>query len=70
MGSAYTILGKSVPSHWLAVATLSLTIGGTVFATSGSKPAAAPTAVTAPAAKDEEFDLEKIFNDLTKEEAK
>lgn len=63
MGSAYTIFGKSVPAHWLAIATLSATIGGTVFATAGPKPVAAAVGAPAavPAAKDEEFDLEKII---------
>ncbi|EGW33460.1 uncharacterized protein SPAPADRAFT_60813 [Spathaspora passalidarum NRRL Y-27907] len=71
MGAAYTILGKQVPAHILSIATLSAVAAGTTWSLMGPKTEAkaAPVAPVSQS-KEEDFDFEKIFNDLTKEEAK
>jgi F-type H+-transporting ATPase subunit k len=69
MGAAYTILGKQVPSHILALATLASV--GAVIAWPRSKTAPAPVeATSAVKSKEDDFDLEKFINDLGKEESK
>lgn len=69
MGAAYTILGRQVQPHILAIATL-----GSVAAVA-AWPRAKKEAAPAPAApvsqtKEDDFDLEKFLGDLTKEESK
>ncbi|EGV66037.1 hypothetical protein CANTEDRAFT_112898, partial [Yamadazyma tenuis ATCC 10573] len=70
MGAAYTIFGKQVPSHILAILTLGSVAG--VVAYPRSKSEATPTPTPAPAvtvaSKEDDFDLEKFINDLSKEE--
>ncbi|CEP22410.1 hypothetical protein BN1211_2768 [Cyberlindnera jadinii] len=65
MGSAYTIFGKQVSSHWIAIATLSAALGLGVVSSSGSKAEASPKATPVPAApvaeKSEDFDVEKLL---------
>ncbi|CAH6718462.1 uncharacterized protein CLIB1444_01S07294 [[Candida] jaroonii] len=67
MAAGYTILGKQIPSHVLSILTLGSV--ATIAAWPRAKAEPAPTAVV-PAAKEDDFDLEKFFNDLTKEESK
>ncbi|GMM29298.1 hypothetical protein DAMA08_020140 [Martiniozyma asiatica (nom. inval.)] len=65
MGAAYTILGKAVPSHYLAIGTLASVVGGVKlnsFLGASEKPAAAPAA--APAAPKDELDVEKAISDF------
>lgn len=69
MGAAYTIFGKQVQPHILSLLTLGSVVA--IAAWPREKAAAEPAAAAPVAAtKDEEFDLEKIINDFTKEEAK
>ncbi|CAK7894728.1 ATP synthase subunit K, mitochondrial [[Candida] anglica] len=69
MGSAYTILGKQVPSHVLALLTLGATAGVVAWPRAAKEaPVATPAAV--PAVKEDDFDLEKLLSDFTKEESK
>lgn len=74
MGAAYTIFGKTVQPHVLALATLTTVIGGTVLATSGSKAkdtaGATPAAPAVQADNAEDFDVEKLLGDFLKEETK
>ncbi|KAI5957644.1 hypothetical protein KGF57_003338 [Candida theae] len=77
MGSAYTILGRQVPAHVLSILTLGSVVAGvTVPKLLGNKDvkkdAAASAAPAAPVSQTQEddFDLEKFINDLTKEETK
>ncbi|KAH3899451.1 ATP19 family protein SCDLUD_004894 [Saccharomycodes ludwigii] len=76
MVASYTILGKSIPSHFLALGTFGAVIGGTLFAKSGSSaPAPVPTkkeqpATTAKSSNNEEFDVEKLIDSFLKEEDK
>ncbi|CAH2352070.1 uncharacterized protein CLIB1423_05S04940 [[Candida] railenensis] len=71
MGAAYTIFGKQVPSHILAILTLG-TAAGVIAYPRGGDAKATPTPTPAPvsASKEEDFDLEKWVNDLSKEESK
>ncbi|RLV95954.1 hypothetical protein JA1_000592 [Spathaspora sp. JA1] len=73
MGAAYTVFGKKVPAHILSIATLSSVAAFTTWSLVGPK--GETKAVATPVApisqsKEEDFDLEKILSDLTKEEAK
>ncbi|KAF5212165.1 hypothetical protein EJF18_20376 [Clavispora lusitaniae] len=68
MGAAYTIFGKQVQPHILSILTLgSVALIAAWPREKTEKPAAPAPAV---ASKDEEFDLEKIISDFTKDEAK
>ncbi|XYA00303.1 hypothetical protein QA089_002839 [Meyerozyma guilliermondii] len=71
MGAAYTIFGKQVPSHILALLTLGSVAGVVAWPRSKSESAATPAPVAATSSnKEEDFDLEKFINDLSKEESK
>ncbi|TID30433.1 hypothetical protein CANINC_000944 [Pichia inconspicua] len=67
MGAVYNILGKNVPSQYLAIGTLAAVIGGVQLNSFlGSQQPAAPAtpAATTPAAADGELDVEKAINDF------
>lgn len=69
MGAAYTILGKNVPSHYLAIGTLTAVIGGvklnSLLGGSGDAEATpAPAAAAPAAAASGELDVEKAINDF------
>lgn len=70
MGSAYTIFGKTVQPHVLAIATIAATVGGTVFSMSGSgaeeKPKAAPTS----AQDSGDLDIEKVLDNYLQKSEK
>ncbi|KAK7687388.1 hypothetical protein QCA50_009253 [Cerrena zonata] len=68
MAAAYTILGKQVPAHVLSILTLSSVVA--VAAWPREKKAAPAPVAPAATKKEDDFDLEKWFNDLTKEESK
>lgn len=76
MAGAYTILGRQVPAHVLAIFTLgSVAAGVTIpkFLPKDETKVEAPKPVAAaPIAqsKEDDFDLEKFINDLSKEETK
>ncbi|KAH7071053.1 hypothetical protein FB567DRAFT_539185 [Paraphoma chrysanthemicola] len=62
MVAMYTIAGRQVGSHVLAIATLTVTIGGAFLATSGKK-AEAPTSPPINAkSKDEESFVKEYIN--------
>ncbi|KAH7062965.1 hypothetical protein BKA63DRAFT_526800 [Paraphoma chrysanthemicola] len=62
MVAMYTIAGRQVGSHVLAIATLTVTIGGAFLATSGKK-ADAPTSPPINAkSKDEESFVKEYIN--------
>lgn len=65
MGAAYNILGKMVPSHYLAIGTLATVVGGVQLNSllSGAEaPAAAPVAPAATSSG--ELDVEKAINEF------
>ncbi|KAK6458617.1 putative ATP synthase K chain, mitochondrial [Scheffersomyces xylosifermentans] len=69
MAGAYTIFGRQVPAHVLSIATLASVTAIAAWPRAKSEaPAAAPAPVAA--SKEDDFDLEKFLNDLTKEETK
>ncbi|KAF8003343.1 hypothetical protein HF325_002588 [Metschnikowia pulcherrima] len=68
MGAAYTIFGKQVQPHILSLLTLGSVAG--IVAWPRSVSAEKPAAPAPAAAQDDEFDLEKIISDFTKEETK
>ncbi|CAI5756546.1 unnamed protein product [Candida verbasci] len=77
MGATYQIFGKQVPAYVLSLATLGSVAAGVAIPKIFAKedPNAKQIAATKPAApvtnsKEDDFDLEKFINDLTKEETK
>ncbi|CCG21489.1 hypothetical protein CORT_0A11040 [Candida orthopsilosis Co 90-125] len=75
MGSAYTILGKQVPAHVLSILTLGSVAAGVAIpkllrSNDVKKEAVAMPAAPVAQSKEDDFDLEKFLNDLTKEETK
>ncbi|ODV58309.1 ATP19 family protein ASCRUDRAFT_78005 [Ascoidea rubescens DSM 1968] len=75
MVSYYTVLGKKVPSHILAIATIVATVGGIALpkyipSSKSESPKVVPPPVETSASKDEEFDFEKLIGDFLKEEQK
>ncbi|ODV84802.1 hypothetical protein CANARDRAFT_176629 [[Candida] arabinofermentans NRRL YB-2248] len=64
MASGYVILGKTIPSHWLAIGTILGVVGGVTIPKALNGPA--PVAATPAPAKTEEseFDVEKLLNDF------
>ncbi|KAL7664851.1 ATP synthase subunit K, mitochondrial [[Candida] zeylanoides] len=69
MGSSYRIFGKQVPSHVLAILTLGSAAGVVMYprGKANATPTPAPVAQTS---SEDDFDLEKLINDLSKEETK
>ncbi|RCK55509.1 hypothetical protein Cantr_03928 [Candida viswanathii] len=74
MAGAYTILGRQVPAHVLAIATLGSVVAGVTIPKflpkDESKVEAPKPAAPVAQSKEDDFDLEKFINDLTKEETK
>lgn len=77
MGAAYTIFGKTVQPHVLALLTLGATVGGAAYATAGSKTEAqskdsveVKTAPAASTSNDDDVDIEKLLGEFLKEESK
>lgn len=67
MGAAYNILGKNVPSRYLALGTIATVIGGVQLNSllGSSEPAKATPAPAPVAASSEgELDVEKAINDF------
>lgn len=65
MGAVYNILGKNIPSQYLALGTLAAVVGG-IQANSflGSQEAAAPAPAAAAPAAEGELDVEKAINEF------
>ncbi|CAD1809067.1 unnamed protein product [Candida parapsilosis] len=75
MGSAYTILGKQVPAHVLSILTLGSVAAGVAIpkvlgSNDAKKNVPAKPAPPVAQSKEDDFDLEKFINELTKEETK
>lgn len=66
MGAVYNILGKNVPSHYLAIGTLAGVVGGIQLNSflGSQQPAAPATPAATPAAASGELDVEKAINDF------
>ncbi|KAG2736504.1 hypothetical protein G9P44_000594 [Scheffersomyces stipitis] len=69
MAGAYTIFGRQVPAHILSIATLA-TVGAIVAFPRGKSESAPAAPAPVVKSKEDDFDLEKFLNDLTKEETK
>ncbi|KGQ88879.1 hypothetical protein MEW_01679 [Candida albicans P60002] len=74
MAGAYTIFGKKVPAHILSIITLGSVAAGIAIPKflpkdETKKEVAKPVAPIVQS-KEDDFDLEKFINDLTKEESK
>ncbi|ODV78925.1 uncharacterized protein CANTADRAFT_26037 [Suhomyces tanzawaensis NRRL Y-17324] len=69
MGAAYTIFGKQVPAHILSIATLASVTAVAAWPRAKKEAPATPAAPVVQS-KEDDFDLEKFINDLTKEESK
>ncbi|KAK6198149.1 putative ATP synthase K chain, mitochondrial [Scheffersomyces amazonensis] len=71
MGAAYTIFGRQVPAHILSIATLG-SVAAIIAWPKGAKEATPSATPVAPVVqtKEDDFDLEKFINDLSKEESK
>lgn len=69
MGAAYTIFGKQVQPHILSLLTLG-SVAGIVAWPRSSSAEKAPVPAAPAASQDDDFDLEKLISDFTKEETK
>lgn len=67
MGSAYTIFGKQVQPHVLAVLTLGTAAGLGVFTGSGSKKSQAPTPTSG--SGNDDVNVDQLINDFIKQES-
>ncbi|KAM3160600.1 hypothetical protein ACU8KH_04736 [Lachancea thermotolerans] len=71
MGSAYTIFGRTIQPHVLAIATIASTVGVAAYSMSGSKAEAAPQPASAKSTQESgDLDVEKLIDNYLKQSEK